>query len=116
MPIYLLHEKVTPDQLREMLQAHSELRMIKIVVDTRRGLVAGGSDMHFECEQLLLEEGSEQDDLWGANWYTDEQAVEFESVINLRPRLNQRSVIIQDPELRRAIEKVARQLLEGIRP
>ena len=37
--------------------------MIKIVVDIRRNLLAGGGEMHVDCEQRLLEYGSEQDDL-----------------------------------------------------
>jgi len=59
-----------------MLSPHARLRMIKVVVDIRRLLLAGGSAMHHECETLLLEDGSEQDDLWGANWYPDEQVVD----------------------------------------
>lgn len=43
--------------------------MIKIVVDIRRELLGGGGgEMHADCEDVLLEAGSESDDLWGANW------------------------------------------------
>ena len=116
MPTHLLREKATPEQLREMLEAHSELRMIKIVVDIRRRLLAGGSAMHYECEELLLRDGSEPDDLWGANWHPDEQSVEFESLINIRPRLNNRGMVIQSPELRQAVESITREYLEGVKP
>jgi hypothetical protein len=61
--------------------------MVKIVVDLRRRTLAGGGEMHADCEALLLAEGSEQGDLWGANWYPFEQQIEFESLINIRPRL-----------------------------
>jgi hypothetical protein len=38
--------------------------LIKIVVDIRRRILAGGGEMHADCAALLLAEGSEQDDLW----------------------------------------------------
>jgi hypothetical protein len=38
----------------------------------------------------------EQDDLWGANWYPAEQHVEYESLIKIRPRLGNRSILIHD--------------------
>lgn len=88
--------------------------MIKIVVDVRRHTLAGGGDMHADCEALLLELGSEQDDLWGANWYPDEQHIEFESLINIRPRLGNRSIIIQSQQLRVQVETIAQELLGGV--
>jgi hypothetical protein len=95
-----------------MLEAYAY--MIKIVVDVRRGTLAGGGEMHADCEALLLELGSEQDDLWGANWYPDEQHIEFESLINIRPRLGNRSMIIQSEQVRTQVGAVAHELLGGI--
>ncbi len=63
--IHLLREKATRQHIQEMLQEYEI--MIKIVVDIRRQILAGGGEMHADCEQALLEDGSEQDDLWGAN-------------------------------------------------
>lgn len=88
--------------------------MIKIVVDVRRQTLAGGGEMHADCEALLLELGSEQDDLWGANWYPDEQHIEFESLINIRSRLGNRSIIIQSDQMRAQVGAVARELLGGV--
>jgi hypothetical protein len=83
--IHLLRTKATAEQVAEMLKEYRS--MIKIVVDIRRRVLAGGSEMHSDCESVLLEDGSEQDDLWGANWYPAEQEIVFESLINIRPRL-----------------------------
>jgi len=104
--------KATSWQIHEMLEVYPTL--IKIVVDVRRRVLAGGGEMHADCESLLLAEGSEQDDLWGANWYPAEQRVEFESLINIRPRLGNRSIVIQSEGLRREVEAVTRELLEGV--
>jgi hypothetical protein len=112
--MHLLRGPATPEQVREMLAENNPL--IKIVVDVNRRILAGGGEMHYEGEQLLIEAGSHQDDLWGANWYPDRQAIEFESLINIRPRLGNRSMVLRDPELCRQVEQVARSFLEGIRP
>ena len=71
--IYILQNKATVEQLTDMLKEYEN--MVKIVVDIRRRVLAGGGEMHSDCESVLLEDGSEQDDLWGANWYPAEQRI-----------------------------------------
>jgi hypothetical protein len=115
MTIHILTSKATPSQIQEMLEPFSEMRMIKIVVDIQREILAGGSGMHYECEQLLLGDGSEQEDLWGANWFPDEQGIEFESLINIRP-LRNKSIIIQDENICKEVERITRKYLEGVKP
>ncbi len=110
--IYLLNEKATPAQIQEMLERYEN--MIKIVVDIRRRVLSGGGEMHADCESILLDDGSEQDDLWGANWYPNEQRIEFESLINIRPRLGNRNILIQDENLRRQVESVTNEILGGV--
>ena len=58
--------------------------------------------------------GCEQDDRWGVNWYPAEQRIEFESLINIRPRLGNRSIVIQREEVRRVVESVTRTWLGDI--
>ena len=110
--IHWLDRPASQGQIQEMLEAYSF--MIKIVVDVRRHTLAGGGEMHADCEALLLELGSEQDDLWGANWYPDEQHIEFESLINIRPRLGNRSIIIQSEQVRTQVETIAHEVLGGV--
>ena len=115
MSIHVLTSKATLSQMQEMLEAFSDIRMIKIVVDIKREILAGESGMHYECEQLLLDDGSEQENLWGANWFPDEQQIEFESLINIRPRQN-RSIIIQDETICAEVERITRKYFEGVKP
>lgn len=111
--IYLLQEKSTVEQMQEMLQEYES--MVKIVVDLRRKILAGGGEMHSDCETILLEDGSEQDDLWGANWYPAEQRIAFESLINIRPRLGNRGIVIQDEAIREQVEAITRQILGDVK-
>lgn len=109
--IHLLKERATSTQLQEMLQEYEG--MVKIAVDIRRRILAGGGEMHAECKSLLLEDGSEQDDLWGADWYPGEERIAFEALINIRPRLGNRSILIQDEIIRQQVEKISRAFLGG---
>ena len=110
--IYLLREPANSIQTQEMLQEYQ--KMIKIVVDIRRRTLSGGGEMHSDCESVLLDDGSEQDDLWGANWYPAEQRIEFESLINIRPRLGNRNILIQDESIRKQVETITREILGGV--
>ncbi len=107
--IHILQTHPTSEQTNDMLKEYDA--MIKIVVDIRQRILAGGGEMHSDCEAVLLDNGSEQDDLWGANWYPNEQRVEFESLINIRPRLGNRSILIQSDDLRQKVESVTREIL-----
>ena len=111
--IHLLKEKVVLAQIQEMLQEYED--MIKIVVDIRKRILSGGGEMHADCESVLLNDGSEQDDLWGANRYPVEQRIEFESLINIRPRLGNRNIVLQDENLRKQVESVTREILGGVK-
>ncbi len=113
MKIHLLRDRATPQEISEMLE---ELKTyIKLAVDVERGIVAGGGEWHSDCEKVLLENGSRQEDIWGADWYPNEKQVEFEALINIRPKQNNRTMLIQDAGLRRRIERIVRSIFEGTR-
>ena len=111
--IHLVVQKATPDQINEMLEIYSS--MIKLAVDIRRNVLAGGGEMHSDCEKKLLDNGSEQDDIWGANWYPSEQRVEFEALINIRPLLSNRGMVIQSEEIRKRVAEMTFALLGDVR-
>lgn len=110
--IHLLKRKASVSEIEDMLQRYEE--MIKIVVDIRRRVLSADGEMNSDCESVLLEDGIEQDDLWGATCYPAEQRIEYESLINIRPRLGNRSILIQDENLRKQVEAVTLELLGGV--
>jgi hypothetical protein len=83
---------------------------VKLAVDIRRGVAAGGGEMHADCEAELLADGSLQDDVWGADWDPVAEEVGFVSLINLRPNRGNRSMQIEDAEIRHQVETVVRNL------
>ena len=89
--------------------------MVKAVVDTEKELLAIDAEMHADLEQLLLENGSRQDDLWGINLWLDEEGddfIEFDSIINIRPRQGNRSRDVENPETREKIRQVVAKWLK----
>lgn len=110
--IQVIRSRATPEQMRYMLEALDIY--IKLAVDVERGIIAGGGELHADCEQVLLAEGSQQADVWGADWYPLKQTVGYESIINIRPSANNRSMKIQDSDLKKQIDQIAHSCLGGV--
>jgi hypothetical protein len=68
--------------------------------------------MHADCEGVLLDLGSRQENIWGAGWYASLHQVTFDSLINIRPRQGNRVLEIQSEELRSQIEAIVREIFE----
>ncbi len=89
--------------------------MVKAVVDVTKEIMAIGGEMHYDEEQLLLQSGSKQEDLWGINLYvelTGNDFIEYDSMINIRPRQNNRSRSVEDQEVRKKIISVIDKLID----
>ena len=110
--IHLIRTQATPQQITEMLETNVVL--IKTAVDIRRGILAGGGEKHSDCEEVLLDDGSQQQDIWGASWIPKFSEVVLESFINLRPRQNNRSMLIEDAIIGKKVAEIVRQLLEEV--
>ncbi len=62
---------------------------------------------------MLLEDGSRQRDIWGADWTPFNQSIDYESIINIRPSQNNRSMIIQDHAIRERVKQITKDLIGG---
>lgn len=108
----MIRERATKQQIDEMLKTWGVF--IKIVVDIEREILAGGAERHYECEQELLKDGSRQRDIWGADWSPYTQEMVFESIINIRPSENNRTMEIQSPLIRECVAQITQRLLGGL--
>ena len=89
--------------------------MVKAVVDVSRRVLALGGELHSDEEAALLAGGSSQGDLWGINIYPEKQRpewVEFDSMINIRPRTGNRSRFVEDQGTRDLILGIVDALIE----
>lgn len=85
--------------------------MIKAVVDCERGQMAVDADMHSDLETLLLENGSNNHELWGINLHpleSGENFLEFDSLINIRPSQDNRTLSVEDAGRREKIKRIVK--------
>jgi hypothetical protein len=114
MAVTLISEPISLQQLRE---TGEDLfgDMVKAVVDVEKEIMALGAELHADEEAFLLEGNSIQENLWGINLYTNREMpemVEFDSMINIRPRQNNRSRGVENHELRERIIGIVRKLIK----
>jgi len=114
--ILTIREKVTLEQLRQMLEEHGKIDYVKFAVDVEQGILAGGGEWHSDCEEVLLEQGSEQRNVWGAGWTWKKREVAYDSQINIRPRADNRSNLIEDESLRERVKSIILQFFDGVEP
>ena len=111
--IVVLDRPIERAELDRLVGAHFT-GMVKLVADLRRRLVALGGELHADAEALLLEQGSRQEDLWGANYYPgrgEEGCIEFTSLINIRPSDGNRGMLIEEGGIRDAVRSIVHQLV-----
>ena len=87
--------------------------MVKAVVDIEKGVIALDGELHADEEALLLEKGSKQKNLWGINLYSDlkEDWIEFDSIINIRPSMGNKSRSVDDETIRKKILSIVDKLI-----
>ena len=73
-----------------------------------------GGELHSDAEELLINEGSNQKDIWGANLYpykSADERLEYTSLINIRPGQGNLSMEIENESFRKKIQIMTKQLL-----
>lgn len=89
--------------------------LVKAVVDVERRVMVVGGEMHSDEEASLLASGSDQINVWGINLYPGvdgEEWIEFDSMINVRPALGNRSRGVEDKALREKIIQIVQELVQ----
>lgn len=89
--------------------------MIKAVVDVKKSLIGIDAEMHADIEQFLISNGSQPDDLWGINLYPEDPAadfIEYDSMINIRPRQGNRSRSVENPRTQNQIKDLVTQWIK----
>lgn len=90
-------------------------QLVKAVVDIEKEIMIVDAALHADQEEFLLEEGSEQKNLWGINVYPykflEEDWIEFDSMINVRPGMNNKTRGVQDEQIRKKIIKIVNKMV-----
>ncbi len=108
-----INNKISIEELKEM----SENRfgdLVKAVVDIEKEIMVVDAELHADQEKALLEIGSQQQNIWGINLYPDdidEDFIEFDSMINLRPSWGNRSRGVDNEEIQKKIKIIVDSLV-----
>ncbi len=108
----IIKNKISIGELKEMSQ-NMFGDLVKAVVDVERKIMAINAELHSDEEALLINDGSKQENLWGINIYPEkeEEMIEFDSMINLRPSQENRSRGVDDPKIQKLIIEITKNLI-----
>lgn len=107
--LLVIEKKTTEEEIEKMAQDYEGY--IKIVVDVKKEILAGGGEKHVEGEQRLLSLGSQQRNLWGGGIDWETKDIDYNSIINLRPGQENPSRDILSSEVRKQFNIIIKKLL-----
>ena len=114
MPTKILVQPLQKANLLDLELKSKYGALVKAVVDIELAIMIAGMTMHSDGEEILLENGSKQADLWGINLYLQQSVdewIEYDSVINLRPSQGNDSRGVDDPAIREKIRQIVNHLV-----
>ena len=89
--------------------------VVKAVVDVGQEIMAIGGELHADEEVLLSEqEDSRREYTWGINLYpkkSGDEWIEYDSMINIKPNLDNRSRAGESKKIQEKIREVIRKLI-----
>lgn len=112
----VIREAVTVEHLAGLAESGFG-NLVKAVVDIDKGMMVIGGEMQADEEAVLLGLGSSHTDLWGINLYPSQYGqsdwIEFDSMINIRPRQGNRSRGVEDPSAQAKIAALVARLVRS---
>ncbi len=114
MEIKIIKDSISKEELSRLAkEGFGDL--VKAVVDVEQGIMAVGGEFHADEEVVLTEKcDSKRKNTWGINIYPEksvDEQIEFNSMVNLKPSLGNRSRDVENPEIREKIRKIVRKLI-----
>ena len=111
--IKLIDQPISRDRLKQIAEQRFG-DMVKGVVDIEKEIMVLGGDLHADEEAWLLDQGSKQENLWGINIYHELEMpdmIEYDSMINIRPKQNNLSRNVEDKKIRGIIAAIVTKLI-----
>lgn len=108
----IVSEKISLNELDEMAK-NMFGNLVKAVVDIEKKIMVVDGELHADEETLLLQNGSLQKNLWGINIYPKEKEnfIEFDSMINIRPSMGNKTRTVEGEPLKKIIIKIVDDLV-----
>jgi len=115
METRIVKNKISRVELKAL--AHEQYGdIIKAVIDIEQNIMGVGGELHIDIQSLLIEqENSQGQDTWGINLYLEkvgDNFIEFDSMINLKPLLGNKTRGVENIELQDKIKEIINNLVE----
>jgi len=114
--MYIVEQTISIEELKKMAEKMFG-GLVKAVVDVEKEIIAVDAELHADEETLLIEDGSNQQNLWGINLYPDkfntDEWIEFDSMINLRPSWGNKTRGVEDPKIQEKIRTIINTLVKA---
>ena len=111
MEIKIIKEPINKKELIDIAKEQFG-DLVKLVVDVEQEIMAVGGELHADMEVVLMEqEKSKRENTWGINIYPEksqEEWIEFDSMINIKPFLNNRSRNIKSLAIKEKIINIVK--------
>lgn len=107
--LLIIKSKITKEELQKISKDLDGY--VKIVVDIEQKILTAGGTRHVLGEEMLLNEGSKQRDLWGGGLDLETREIDFDSMINIRPNQENPSRIVLSQDIRNKMVKIIQSLL-----
>lgn len=112
--LHLIEKPITKDELRKIAEERFG-DLVKGAVDIVQEIMALGGEFHMDEKNFLYERRqSKSDNVWGINLYPEKSGddmIEYDSVINLKPGLGNRTRSVDNPEIQEKIKKIVQKLI-----
>jgi len=106
-------EKMSTDELKKIIEENFG-DMAKVDVDIKREVLTIGGEWHSEGDEMLSKDGSNREDVWGANFYPfrePKNQIEYTSLINIKPSIGHNDMEIKDTDVKNKMRIVIEKLL-----
>lgn len=97
--------------IRKKTSLESLGSFVKVVIDIKREIISADCELHVDCAEELMADGSLYANLWGANIYPRDKKIDFIALINIRPAEGNRSMEIENTTVRKRVEDIIKKLL-----
>lgn len=115
METRIVKDEITLSALRVLAEAQYG-DIIKAVVDVNQEILGVGGELHIDIQSILIEkENSQGQDTWGINLYlekTGDDFIEFDSMINLKPLLGNKTRGVDNLEVQNKIRAIINKLVK----
>lgn len=113
--LHIIEKPISKEELKKIAEERFG-DLVKGAIDIEQEIMALGGEFHMDEANFLYEQRqSKSDNVWGINLYPDkagDDILEFDSVINIKSNLGNRTRGVDDPIIQEKIREIVNKLIK----